>query len=60
MQLGNLCNVRGALEEGRTCFPTHWLCLENLIVVYFKLCAMLDEIMVIKLNGGLGTSIGCR
>ena len=30
--------MRGALEEGLACSPTHWPCLENLIVVNFKLC----------------------
>ena len=38
MKLGNFCNVRGALEEGLACSPSHWPCLENLIVVNFKLC----------------------
>ena len=30
--------MRGALEEGLACSPNHWPCLENLIVVNFKLC----------------------
>ena len=37
MKLGNLYNVRGALEEGLACSPNHWPCLENLITVNFKL-----------------------
>ena len=38
VKLGNFFNVRGALEEGLACSPNHWPCLENLIVVNFKLC----------------------
>ena len=38
VKLGNYFNVRGALEEGLSCSPQHWPCLENLIVVNFKLC----------------------
>ena len=37
VKLGHLYTVRGALEEGLSCSPHHWPCLENLITVTFKL-----------------------
>ena len=36
VKLGHLYTVRGALEEGLSCSPHHWPCLENLIAVNFK------------------------
>jgi len=38
VKLDHLFMVKGALEEGLNCSPNHWPCLENLIVVTFKLC----------------------
>ena len=37
VKLGHLYTVRGALEEGLSCPPPPWPCLENLIPVPFKL-----------------------
>lgn len=36
-KLGHLHMCRGALEEGLSCSPNHWPCLENLMTVSFKL-----------------------
>ena len=36
-KLGHLHMCRDALEEGFSCSPNHWPCLENLMTVSFKL-----------------------
>lgn len=36
-RLGHLHMCRDALEEGFSCSPNHWPCLENLMTVSFKL-----------------------